>query len=107
VPPGDDSERSARRDVYQCGGRPRRAFRDPIPRSLKTMTHSPIARRPRRGNKTLWIVVGIVALILVGLVGTWAYLRFTGHDMTGLEGVWHGDGDTDKRQGYDFQPAVP
>jgi len=71
------------------------------------MTHSPIARRPRRGNKTLWIVVGIVALILVGLVGTWAYLRFTGHDMTGLEGVWHGDGDTDKRQGYDFQPAVP
>lgn len=67
-------------------------------------THERPARARRRGNRILWIVSGIVALALLAVAGTWAYLRFTGHDMTGLQGVWRQENDTDKRQGYDFQP---
>lgn len=64
--------------------------------------------RPRRRkpccNLALWVPLGLLVLAALGLVGFLVVQRFTGHDMTGLEGVWHAAGDTDRRQGYDFQP---
>lgn len=64
------------------------------------------ARRRRRGNKGVYIAVGAVVLILVGLLGTLAYLRFTGHDMTRLEGIWVDPNDShgNNRHRYEFRP---
>ena len=48
-------------------------------------------------------MAGLVCLTLATLLGLAIYFRFTGHDMTGLEGVWHAEADTDRRQGYDYR----
>ncbi len=68
------------------------------------MTHPLIARRPQHRSRLPYLIAGLVCLTLATLLGLAIYFRFTGHDMTGLEGVWHADSDPDKRQGYDFQP---
>ncbi len=68
------------------------------------MTHPLIARRPRHRSRLPYLIAGLVCLTLATLLGLAIYFRFTGHDMTGLEGVWHSSGDPDKRQGYDFKP---
>ena len=70
------------------------------------MTHPLIARRPRHRSRVLYLVAGLVCLTLATLLGFALYFRFTGHDMTGLEGTWHDPNDTrgNNRQAYDFQP---
>lgn len=55
---------------------------------------------PTRRNKRVLIAFGILGLIVVvALVGRWAYLMFSGHDTAGLEGTWR-----DKSHSYEFQP---
>jgi hypothetical protein len=41
-------------------------------------------------------------IVIVVLVGGWAYLRFSGHNTAGLEGTWRDP--SDPRHFYEFQP---
>jgi hypothetical protein len=56
-----------------------------------------------RGNKRVLVVLGIVSLCVVAaLAGGWTYLRFSRHNMAGLEGTWR---DTNNpKHVYEFQP---
>jgi hypothetical protein len=56
-----------------------------------------------RGTKRVLIVAGIVgSLVVIALVGGWTYLRFSGHNMAGLEGTWR-DASNPKHS-YEFRP---
>jgi hypothetical protein len=58
-------------------------------------TQPPTSREPG-GNKRVLVVMGIVGLCVVAaLVGGWTYLRFSGHNVAGLEGVWIDDSGQD------------
>ena len=66
-------------------------------------------RRRRRKpccNLALWIPLGLLVLAALGLVGFLLVQRFTGHDTTGLEGVWTDPNDThgNNRHRYEFRP---
>jgi hypothetical protein len=56
-----------------------------------------------RGNYRALVVLGIVgSFALAALVVGWAYLRFSGHNVTGLEGTWRDPNNP--RHLYEFQP---
>ena len=58
---------------------------------------APPGSSPRR------VVLGIVgSFIIAAMVGGWAYFRFSGHDLTGLEGTWR-DLNNPKHL-YEFRP---
>jgi hypothetical protein len=67
------------------------------------MTNQPLPALGPRGKRRVLVVVGIVgSLVVAALVGGWAYLRFSGHDMTGLQGTWR---DTNNPSHlYEFRP---
>jgi hypothetical protein len=53
------------------------------------MENQPPASAKPRGNKRVLIAFGILGLVVVAaLVGGWAYLKFSGQNMAGLEGTW-------------------
>jgi hypothetical protein len=56
-----------------------------------------------RGNKRVPVVLGIIGFFfVVALLGAWTYLRFSGHNVAGLEGTWR---DTNNpRHTYEFRP---
>jgi hypothetical protein len=57
---------------------------------MATTHESPAAALPR-GNKRVLIafaIGGLLLLVVVALLGGWAYLTFSGHNMAGLDGTW-------------------
>jgi len=57
----------------------------------------------QRRTKRLLVAVGIVgSLIVTALVGGWIYLRFSGHNMAGLEGTWRDTNNPGHH--YEFRP---
>jgi hypothetical protein len=67
------------------------------------MASQPPAAVGQRGTKRVLVAVGIVgSLVVAALVGGWTYLRFSGHNMAGLEGTWR---DTNNPSHlYEFRP---
>jgi hypothetical protein len=56
-----------------------------------------------RGVMRVLVVLGIVSLCVVAaLGGGWAYLRFAGHNTSGLEGTWRDPNNP--KHSYEFQP---
>jgi hypothetical protein len=68
------------------------------------MENRPLIPAQQHGNKRILIALEILGLfVLATLVGGWAYLRFSGHNMTGLDGTWR---DTNNpRHIYEFQSS--
>jgi hypothetical protein len=53
-------------------------------------------------NKRLVVaLVSVGGLVISGLVGGWVYLRFSGHDMAGLDGTWRDNNNP--KHSYEFQ----
>ena len=53
------------------------------------MENQPPASAQPRGNKRVLVVLGILGMfVIMALVGGWAYWKFSGHNMAGLEGTW-------------------
>jgi hypothetical protein len=68
------------------------------------MQSKPLASVKSRGNKRVLVVLSIVGLFVfvVALAGGLAYLRFSGHNVAGLQGTWR---DTNNpKHIYEFQP---
>jgi hypothetical protein len=66
------------------------------------MANQPPTLAARRGKRIL-IAIGILSLMVVaGLAGGWAYLRFSGHDTAGLEGTWRDP--SNPKHSYEFRP---
>jgi hypothetical protein len=57
----------------------------------------------QRGTKRVLVAVGIVgSLVVAVLLGGWTYLRFSGHNMAGLEGTWRDTNNPGHH--YEFRP---
>jgi hypothetical protein len=65
------------------------------------MADQPPKNAARRRRRVL-LAAGILGLLVVALLlGGWAYLTFSGHDTSGLEGTWRDANNP--RHSYEFQ----
>jgi hypothetical protein len=63
----------------------------------------PVLAQSSRNKRVILIALGIVSLVVAfALVGGWLFLRFSRHNMAGLEGTWSDPKNAGHH--YEFQP---
>jgi hypothetical protein len=63
---------------------------------------APAVAQSSRSHRIILITLGVVSLVVVALVGGWAFLHFSRTNTAGLEGTWRDPNSAGHH--YEFQP---